>query len=46
MIDATSHGTHSKSKFSMVSLVGYPDLTLRVSEIFIDLNCTWSGYRA
>ena len=45
MIDATSRGTHSKSKFSMVSLVGYPDLTLRVSEIFIEINRSWSGYR-
>ena len=45
MIDATSRGTHSKSKFSMVSLVGYPKLTLRVSDIFIEINRSWSGYR-
>ena len=44
MIDATSRGTHSKSKFSMASLVGYPELTLRALEIFIELN--WSGYSA
>ena len=42
MIDATSRGTHSKSKFSMVSLVGYPKLTLRVSDIFIEINRSWT----